>query len=481
MQSLRRHRGFSFIAMIVLATVVIVVGLSMHMLAKAKGDARLAMQSQADAGYRAVIGYATQYRRLPTDTEFQQLTGDLRDAYGNPLVYVYDARLVAASPDICAYPTALLSVADCAADANCATPATTADVPFVVLAAGETRDGSANTVSQSASAVGALPAASGLRRYQLGTSVGALATPTTNPFAYDDHLAFKDLRQVQNEVQCTGKGLRVVNVELPRFKCSEAYVGTVFGTSGVTFPGNTYEWQVTTGPAWLTASADGNNARSGAWARGASLVLGGTPDNTTAGTVTVLLRDSEGSAQTRQFPLRPVTGSSCSPPPPPSSPGGIILVPDIPTGSGTGTTPDGTQVSTQGSGVITAGPIGGGVLGIGGDNAISGAERLQFIFPQDVHYLGLRVRDFRSNSSDHISIAFYNAAGGAVGQYNWLACSPANASKQLGSITPGAGITFRSIVIQGVGLTQFYFQGLRYCDASNAVCLVDPSASEPSC
>lgn len=313
----QRHEGFSlWIPLLFTAILTMMVAGVNALMGKMQQAAVSAARTQIDGAYQAVIGFAAANRRLPSDIEFAALIKDLRDVHGQPLVYLYDNAFIDAAPDICRRSSAVITVNQCGADANCAAPAATSNVAFAILGGGPIRSGDTAAVgypvSQSfTSGTAGLAAASTIRTFTAGFSVGDYATPAVAPYVYDDEMRFADVATLRQKSGCQGHQVRIVNNELPRGTVGQPYNATVFADGGVGAP--PYVWCVETTSAASTGNLppgivsgapvrnpagagtscmNVNPLARGSWFSNNSLNLTGTP--TAAGTYAVIyyVRDS---------------------------------------------------------------------------------------------------------------------------------------------------------------------------------------------
>lgn len=316
----QRHEGFSlWIPLLFTAILTMMVAGVNALMGKMQQAAVSATRTQIDGAYQAVIGFAAANRRLPSAGEFAALIKDLRDVHGQPLVYLYDNAFIDAAPDICRRSSAVITVNQCGADANCAAPAATANVAFAILGGGTVRSGDTAAagypVSQSfTSGTAGLAAASIIRNYTAGFAVGDYATPAVDPYAYDDEMRFADVATLRQKAGCQGSQVRIVNNELPRGTVGQAYNATIFADGGVGAP--PYLWCVETtsaastgnlppgissgapvrNPAGAGTSCMGpiNPLARASWSQSASLALTGTP--TTAGTYAVIFHAQDNNS-----------------------------------------------------------------------------------------------------------------------------------------------------------------------------------------
>jgi hypothetical protein len=470
-----RRSGFISLWLVGLigAALTVIVVFSIGMVEKVKAGQKYAVNSQLDAAYDAVVGFATSNRRLPNVSEFTALAKGATDVYGNNLVYLYDTNMASATPDICGYQRALLSVNNCAADTSCAAPVTTANVPFAILSSGVILANSANKISQTytSGASAAIASAATLKTYNLKTSVGDYATPTVAPLQeYDDVVKFADLTRFRTDMGCRTNQMRITNNELPKGKTGLAYSATVFAEGGIPYTaGGNYKWCIQgTLPAGLTFTpsiVNGNCTTlvEESWsAQYSSLAIAGTPTVVATTPLTFFARDNNNPTATginsdnitsRKLNLTVIAGSGGG--------GGTIDAGSITLGGKTTTYSDGTVIT--GSTNLTSGP--GGAVGLGG-NPISGGDSLTFKFPSPASYLGLVIRDFQSKDASRLVITFLNASGGQVGSsVTWSACSNAASDKGEQDFDPGGGLTFSQVRLT-VNNGYFYLDGLSYCAAT---------------
>lgn len=247
-----------------------------------------------------VLEFAAKNRRLPSDTEYQNLSAGFTDRLSRTPIYLVSNAL--ASSDVCAMSTSPISVTECGSDPACASPSTILNVPFVLLLAGQAVVNASSIVSQTTSLTGTalVTTPTNLTRFAPSTLVGSQANRTQEIGVYDDYLAVGSFAELWNAAQCKatsqgdvvtrGTSVRILNTPgaLPT-----ALINAPYSTSATPFvaygaSGSTYSWSATGLPAGLTLAP-----------LGAKAYLTGTPAVGSAGaynvTVSVIATSPNGN------------------------------------------------------------------------------------------------------------------------------------------------------------------------------------------
>jgi hypothetical protein len=217
----------------------------------------------------AVLSWSIANGRIPPDAgAFAGVVGNPNDAWGSPLLYLFDSSLTNAG-------TGGLCGATATGSSYNGQP-----VAFVVLSAGDD-----HTVDSVPGASGALP----------GGNLGGLSM--------QDIFRVVSLEELKNRGGCFGTTagrLRIINNELPRVCPGRPYTATIYAEGGV--PG--YQWRVTNLPAALST-----NPGAATWSSAAqTLQITGTG---ALGTVTVEVRDNQGNVAQKQLSI--ASAGACGP------------------------------------------------------------------------------------------------------------------------------------------------------------------------
>lgn len=264
---LRNRSGLALlptIMLFVLLGVLIATGIKMvqPLVQRAKvSSSRVSIEK----GVQAIVSWSIAQGRLPRDTEIAAILPMKNDAWGKPLVYLYDADLAdAGKGGLCGRTT---------------TSASYSSVPlaFVLLSAAE--DGTVNSS----------PGTSGL-------------LPSANPYtglSVNDLFRVVTLEELKSRAGCygsTGGRLRILNNELPKVcSGSSSYPAQLFATGGVPdYSSGTsgYTWALESPPSWLSI-----NATTG-------VLLPNPGITATAGTYTITATATDNHAPTRNVVKR---------------------------------------------------------------------------------------------------------------------------------------------------------------------------------
>lgn len=250
-------------------------------------DTKTTINSNVDA----IMSWAVTNCRIPEDTEFKNVVQNPYDAWGNPLVYIYDEALSKSKCDqICGLTSTKLKY-------NNGTT-TTDNIAFIILSSQYSPE-----FHHFIGATGNVRVENSL--FLDGTlRLDAAADPP-------DIVRIVTLEELKIRIECYGGlsgpggsgssnvNLRILNPLLPNACSGEAYSATLFASGGVT----PYSWSTTT-PNW-TIDATGKLTRT-------------TPP-TINESITATLTDSKGITVSRTYNLNVVT-CSVSPPGTPGNP-----------------------------------------------------------------------------------------------------------------------------------------------------------------
>lgn len=240
-------RGFSLVEMaLVMVVVGIVLGIGAGMIGPLTTMSKTRESRETvEADIASIASWAASNNRLPqwgdgtADAiidEFAEVAKKTTDAWGRPLIYLYDNNLFNAFPTkdtICGRKTTAITIID-----NTVNPvATINNVAFAIISQGEdaltqtTLNGTLNGVA----VPGAVIAGSGI----------ATGTITLDP-TVSDTIRWVTLDELRSKIGCQGAQLKIVNNELPYGNKGSAYPNVSFiPDGGVQFTPTTtgiYEW-----------------------------------------------------------------------------------------------------------------------------------------------------------------------------------------------------------------------------------------------
>jgi len=252
-------------------------------------------QKTVDGAISTIISWSIANNRIPdatlppSVTGFASVAGNPRDAYGNPLVYIYDSNLTSpATGGICGRQSTNLRVST-----------VTDNIAFVVISGGE--DGIINSTPNTSQAYG--------------------GTVAVSP---NDLVKWITLEELKNKAGCYGTTqgrLKILNNELPKACTGSSYTAKVYAEGGAPFTGTQYQWCTQgTLPTGITATP---GTVCPTWSANASNVqlTGTAPSTPNTYPITFMVRDSDTSTAQKTLPINVV---SCVPPAPPAPPGAQI-------------------------------------------------------------------------------------------------------------------------------------------------------------
>ncbi|RPI80092.1 MAG: hypothetical protein EHM45_00170 [Desulfobacteraceae bacterium] len=218
-----------------------------------------------DAAMQSVLAWAIANNRLPDAAVFASIISGNRDAWGRPIIYVYDHNL-----------TALATGGLCGRKSTALSYGVSANIAFLLISGAE--DLAVNTA----------PAVS-------GAYTGNVVSGTA------DLVRAISLESLRNQTGCFGFSsgrLRILNSELPKACVGVSFTPSLHGEGGVPH----YAWTIHVKPAWLTATPNGN-----------SLALAGTPLPGDVGDnlIDMTLSDADGNTLQRRFTIKVL---ACAPP-----------------------------------------------------------------------------------------------------------------------------------------------------------------------
>ena len=300
------HSGFTLIELsIVLVIIGLLVGLGSGMIGPLTTFVKVReTRDNEDAVVQSITSWASSRNSIPNNTDFPMAARSTLDAWGQRMVYLYDANLSSVSPTkdtICGRRTASLTLitTDPAATIN--------NVAFVVLSGAEN---------------GALK--STLNGPPITVSTAATGTITvTGPNS--DLVRWVTLDELRSKIGCQGAQLKIVNNELPFGAVPNSYTVTLTADGGVPFAANpnTYRWCISPLPAGFNAPTGGiQNAdclglseSSGNWAAASSgLTISFPAATVTTGAypLTIVARDNADGVTTSSACNGADPGDNCA-------------------------------------------------------------------------------------------------------------------------------------------------------------------------
>ncbi len=252
-------KGFTLVEMaIVLVIVGLLIGIGAGMIGPLTTMSKVRESRETvEANILSVIGWAASNNRLPqwgdgvadaTIDEFVEVVKKTTDAWGRPVIYLYDNNLFNATPTkdtICGRKTTAIRITD-----NTVTPAATINnVAIAIISQGEdaitqtSLNGTLNGTALNAVIIGS------------GTATGTIVLDVT----VSDIVRWVTLDELRSKIGCQGSQLRIVNNELPFGGLPNAYSVKVYADGGVPFTTNpnTYKWCVNTLPAGFSVPIGG--------------------------------------------------------------------------------------------------------------------------------------------------------------------------------------------------------------------------------
>lgn len=225
-------------------------------------------RNSLEAATLAVISWSAANGRLPKDTEFPGVVNNPNDAFGKPLVYLYDINLTDnATGGLCGRTSTTLSTTGTSIITN---------VAFIILSGGDDYKVDTNPGTSQASS-------------------GTVTLPQT------DLTRAVHIEELKNRAGCysnTGGRLMIVNNELPR-ACSGAatYNAAVYVVGGV--PGYTWATNPLFPTSWLAAPTLSSD--------NGSLYLSASDNISNSQTITFTVTDSSGNTAQKVFTINVIS------------------------------------------------------------------------------------------------------------------------------------------------------------------------------
>lgn len=291
MRNFRNHNGFTLLELsIVLVLVGLLVGIGVGMIKPLNTFVKTReTRSSLDANQQAITSAAASSNSIPNASGFTGVVKTPTDAWGQNLVYLYDASLYSASPSkdtICGRRSTSLKLF---------TNYTTS----IAFAQFSRADNSAFTSTLNGT-FNAAPL-NGLITVS-GAASGLISTAASN----GDLVSWITLDELRSKIGCQGSPLKIVNNELPFGNYSTDYSATVVadGGSGAA----NYQWRIKKGNAGLptglnSAALPFTNISSTDWTAASSLAFTGYPKQSGSFFFTIQVRDSFGNSNSRPFVL----------------------------------------------------------------------------------------------------------------------------------------------------------------------------------
>ena len=208
-----KRKAFTLIELAIAITIIgIMIGGSFQAVKAMREKGRITeAKEQVKASKDTILGYVARWPNLPSGAEFQN---DLSPIKSNQhaIFYASDTALSTINNDVCAYSTTALKVVD-----NGVIPPRTIDnVAFVVAHEG------ANYNMQTALN------ANIVNIYAPSTRIDDNTTPVNIVDFYDDIVEWVTLDELQHNVRCSDKPLRIINNYLPTGIVGTSYSANIF-------------------------------------------------------------------------------------------------------------------------------------------------------------------------------------------------------------------------------------------------------------
>ncbi len=302
--------GFTLVELaIVLVIVGILVAMGAAMIGPLSNMARIReTKDTLEADSQAITSWASANNRLPDTTSgaasptfFNNVAKTPNDAWGRPVVYLYDATNlapgVATKDTICGRRTTFLNISTHNPDAYIQNAAYAVASSGINMAFGSTLTGGSSGIITD-------------------TNVSA-ATTIHQDRAANDILRWVTLDELRSKAGCQGAPLKIVNNELPFGSLPNPYPDTVIAADGGTGSAN-YTWCIQnstgTAPAGLNFR---QNTNTGApmtifsqncsgftpWGAATQIVVNGQPTVGGSNLFTVFVQDSNSNTASKPFVL----------------------------------------------------------------------------------------------------------------------------------------------------------------------------------
>jgi prepilin-type N-terminal cleavage/methylation domain-containing protein len=234
-------KGFTLVEMaIVLVVIGLLVGMGASMIGPLTTMGKVRESREVvEADIATVVSWAASNNRLPqwgdgvadaTIDEFVEVAKKTTDAWGRPLIYLYDNNLFTppSKDTICGRKTTSITIRQCLT-ANCTTTSgtdylDTQNIAFVILSQGEDATTQTN--------ISTTPVTS-----------NPITGTVTVPAGTDDIVRWVTLDELRSKIGCQGAQLKIVNNELPYGYISNSYNANITADGGVPYTSaGKYRW-----------------------------------------------------------------------------------------------------------------------------------------------------------------------------------------------------------------------------------------------
>lgn len=299
-------KGFTLVEMaIVLVIIGIAMALGLPLISQLSKNIKYSDSRDIVKGARdSVMGWAASgsLQQLPdlrnTTSDFRNIVKSPSDAFGQPLIYVYDYNSSTfTSNQLCGMRMTSINLSYKVGSVSYSVN----NVAFVVLSPGD--DYAVNSTITASNFIGANNVVSVLSANQAIPSPGGTAnnaTITINADTADDIVQWVTLDELRTKIGCQGTQLTIVNNELPYGYDNTPYSASIYGNGGVPYTasaGSTgqYKWcvqntqgQVFYNLTFAAAPAQGGGAiafsancsglSQSSWTQSDYIAISGTPN-----------------------------------------------------------------------------------------------------------------------------------------------------------------------------------------------------------
>ncbi len=228
-------KGFTLVEMsIVLIIIGLLAGGGIQMMSVMSKRAKvIEAKQQLEALREAIKGFVQENGGLPTQAEFNTLTGTTRDSWNGVINYFHDTTLEGTG-SICSRTTTDLSING---------DFTATNIAFILVSQGENYNLQTRQIAATPDTVGL---------YNPGRQIDDQPAPTNRPTdEYDDLNVRISLAELQAQIAC--QPLSIINPSLHSWSAaSGAYAAQIIPQGGVG-----YIYSLTTNPAGMTINAAG--------------------------------------------------------------------------------------------------------------------------------------------------------------------------------------------------------------------------------
>jgi prepilin-type N-terminal cleavage/methylation domain-containing protein len=330
MRRFNNNRGFSLVELsIVLVIIGLLVGLGGSMIGPMMNFVKVReTRDMQDANLQSIISWASSRNTIPTAIEFSAMTKSPKDAWGQDMLYLYDATLNTApitKDTICGRRSTVLKINTGSGEMN--------DIALAILSRADNADNNAfksrftGTLSADATHVSGAVIKIVSNVTPSGSANGTIDASGTNP----DLVRWVTLDELRSKIGCQGAPLKILNNELPYGSASTpgGYSATITADGGVPFAPSPdiYRWCIKTtvlhvAPALLTfKKPDATGAAIAipsdtdlfqtdctgfsvtSWPKARQLLLSGTPNSSNSYFFTVYVSDDNSNTTSKPFVL----------------------------------------------------------------------------------------------------------------------------------------------------------------------------------